>query len=258
MKNLLIITGLLILAACGSQEVPEKPLEKKKKKTEAPGKTSAGIERYIQTKLDLTTADKYDLVTYEQELTGDDSTDLIITVNLLDRALNEAVKLNREERMKEMGYMGYYNYVFFVDGETKEISEGFVVPSSPMYPLKVNFEKVLGTPKMDVTIDYRVRNMQRRKFLTVTNNQLVEVCQAVIFDGFGTSETVAYDIRYEEGTFNDFNDIVEYRAELDNRIIPNLDSTYYFDPAVIPTDNEVRRWHYSPGQGKYFLVQKDE
>lgn len=256
MKYWLIITSLLILVACDSEDSPKERSKTPEKEQEAPGKSEAGIERHIQSKLNLTAADKYDLITYQQELNGDDSIDLLITVNLLDRAINEAIAKDRVERMEEMGYMGYYNYVFFVDGATKEISDGVVIPSSPMYSLKVNFEQILGTPKMDFTLDYRVRNMQRRKFMTIENKEIAEVCQAVIFDGFGTSETVAYDIRYEEGTFNDFNDIVEYDAELDEQTIVNLDSTYYYEPAIVPTDVEVRRWHYSPGAGKYFLVQK--
>ena len=213
------------------------------------------IRRHVQNDLGLTAADKYELETYEKDLNGDDLPDLVITVNLLDRALNEANKSGRPDKAAELGYMGYYNYVFFMDGLSEEISDGVVVPSSPMYELKVDFVKILGTSNTDFTIDYRVRNMQRRKFFTVRSGKPIEVCQAVIFDGLGTPNTEAYDIRYEKGTVNNYNDIVEYEAKLEEIIIPNLDSTYYYEPIVTPTDKEIRRWHFSPTQYKYYIIQ---
>lgn len=225
-----------------NQEVKEIPVDQK-------------IRRHIQSDLNLTAADKYDMETYEEDLNGDDLPDLVITVNLLDRALNEANKSGKREKAAELGYMGYYNYVFFMDGLSEEISDGFVVPSSPLYKLKVDFVKVLGTSNMDFTIDYRVRNMQRRRFYTVRGGQPIEVCQAVIFDGLGTPNTEAYSIRFEKGTVNNFNDIVEYEAKLEDIIIPNLDSTYYYEPVITPTEMEVRRWHFSPSQYKYYMLQ---
>ena len=129
-------------------------------------------------------------------------------------------------------------------------------PLRPMYKLDIQFESILGTGQTDFYVDYRVRNMQRRKFYTVTNGKTKEICQAVIFDGLGTAQNVAYDIQLEPGTVNDFNDIVEYEAELEQIIIPNMDSTYAYQPTITPTRNEVRRWHFAPSQGKYFMVQK--
>ena len=125
-----------------------------------------------------------------------------------------------------------------------------------MFKLVVSFEKVLGTDRMDFYVDYRVRNMQRRKFFTISQGSPREVCQAVIFDRFGTENSVAYDIRIEEGTVNGYNDIVEYEAQLEDMIIPNLDSTYYYTPEIIPTEREFRRWHYSKSQRKYYMVRK--
>lgn len=256
MKYALIFTALIVLFGCGTGENSEAKTEKSKKEVAPSIDLEGKIKRHVQSQLNLTAADKFELSSYKRDLNGDDSLDYIVTVNLLDQAIKKAIADGKEDKMKEMGYMGYYNYIFFVDGATKEISGGTVIPSSPMYPLKVTFEKVLGSPNMDFTIDYRVRNMQRRKFFTIVQNQPREVCQAVIFDGLGTSKTVAYSIRYEEGTFNDFNDIVEYEAQLEDIIIPNLDSTYTYEPTITPKSNIIRRWHFSPAQGKYFLVQK--
>jgi len=46
------------------------------------------------------------------------------------------------------------------------------------------------------------------------------------------------------------------KAKLEDMIVTNLDSTYYYSPEVIPTDIEIRRWHYSPKSRKYFMVPK--
>lgn len=256
MKYWLIVSGLLLLTACADEKensVAVKP------------KSSGDVDSYdlktkvgltIKSQLNITAADKFDSTWHKQDLNGDGQDDYLITVNQLDRALNEAIAQKKVEKMKEVGYMGYFNHFFFVDGVTEKISDGIVVPSSPMFQLDVHFDKILGTDQMDFYVDYRVRNMQRRKFYTISKGVPREVCQSVVFDLFGTENAVAYDIRFEKGTFNDFNDIVEYEGKLENQIIPNLDSTYYYTPKVIPTDKEIRRWHYSPNYEKYFLIQQ--
>lgn len=257
MKYWLIFTGFIFLTACDQTEQkvtgPKPKADKKETKMDLKSKAA----QHIKGQLKLTGADKFDTTWYSHDITGDGTKDYIITVNLLDRALNEAIAQNKQEKMEEMGYMGYFNHFFFVDGATEEISDAVVVPSSPMYQLDVTFADVLGVGRTDFYVDYRVRNMQRRKFYTTRNNAMVkEVYQSVIFDGLGTEKTVAYDVRLEEGTLNDFNDIVEYEAKLEDTIIPNLDSTYSYTPTITPTDNEIRRWHYTPVQGKYFMVKK--
>ncbi|MCR9174075.1 MAG: hypothetical protein NXI10_16355 [bacterium] len=256
MKYWLIFTGLIFLAACSSEnndEVSEKPASDK---VDEPTDLRTKIDVKIKSQLKITAADKFDSTWYKRDLNGDGQDDYLITINQLDRALNEAIAEQKVEKMKEVGYMGYFNHFFFVDGITEHVSDGIVVPSSPMFPLKVTFEKVLGTDQMDFYVDYRVRNMQRRKFYTISQSNPREVCQAVIFDRFGTENSVAYDIRIEEGTLNSYNDIVEYQAQLEDMIVPNLDSTYYYSPKIIPTEKEVRRWHYSPSARKYFMVKK--
>ncbi len=256
MKYWLIFTGLIFLTACAdeNEETPSAKPKPDEEVTTTDLQTKVSV--HIKSQLRITAADKFDSTWYSMDLNGDGQNDYLITVNQLDRALNEAIEKNMQEKMQEIGYMGYYNHFFFVDGVTEEISDAVVVPSSPMFPLKVNFDKVLGTGQMDFYVDYRVRNMQRRNFFTISQGVPVEVCQSVIFDGFGTENTEAYDIRFEDGTVNDFNDIVEYEAQLEEMIVPNLDSTYYYSPTIIPSNKEIRRWHYSPSAKKYFVVQK--
>ena len=257
MKHLWIITALLGLVSCSEEKQEGIDLVKSKKQKVENLPTDQAIRRHVQNDLDLTAADNYGMEQYSKDLNGDDVEDLIITVNLLDRALNEAVKSGKQERAAEMGYMGYYNYIFFMDGATKKFSSGVVIPSSPMYQLKVSFTQVLGIGDSDFTVDYRVRNMQRRKFFTMEAGSPKEICQSVIFDGLGTSKTEAYDIRYEPGTFNDYNDIVEFEATLNDTIIGRIENTYEYEPIITPGNKEVRRWHYSPDLGKYYLIQMD-
>jgi len=209
MKYWLILTGLIFLTAC-ADEKEDIPTEKPKTGGEVEAtdlKTKVALK--IKGQLNITAADKFDSTWYTQDLNGDGQDDYIITVNQLDRALNEAIAKNKVDKMKEVGYMGYYNHFFFVDGLTEDVSEGIVVPSSPMFQLVLSFDKILGNGQMDFYIDYRVRNMQRRKFYTIQQNNPREVCQSVIFDQFGTENSIAYDVRIEQGSVNAFNDIVE-------------------------------------------------
>lgn len=257
MKHLWIIVVLLGLVSCSEEKQEGIDLEQSKKQKVENLPVDQAIRRHVQNELDLTAADNYEMDQFSKDLNGDDVEDLIITVNLLDRALNEAIKSGKQEKAAELGYMGYYNYIFFMDGATNKISSGVVIPSSPMYHVKINFVNILGVGNSDFTVDYRVRNMQRRKFFTLEGGKPREICQAVIFDGLGTPRTEAYDIRYEPGTFNDYNDIVEFEATLNDTIIGRIEDTYAYEPRITPGTKEVRRWHYSPDVGKYYLIQMD-
>ncbi len=252
MKHWMILIGIGLMMGCTSTPEEVKNGKTTDNQTKETISLEQKIQRHVQVQLNLTAADKYDLQQFTADLNEDDSSDVIITVNLLDRAIKESIKSGRPEKYAEMGFMGYYNYFFFMDGRTKEISKPVVVPSSPMYPLKISFTNILGTSATDFTVDYRVRNMQRRRFFTLQNGVPREVCQAVIFDGLGTPNNIAYDIQFEESDLTDFNDIVEYQAILEPIIIPNLDSSYYYEPKITPTTTEIRRWYYSPSQGKYY------
>lgn len=256
MKYWLILTGLIFLTACSSNETQEDVPKTPENKDVYTGDLRSKATTHIKSQLKLTAADKLDTAWYAHDITGDGTEDYIVTVNLLDRAINDAMAEGTTEKMQEIGYMGYFNHFFFIDGSTEKISNAVVVPSSPMFKLNVTFLPILGTGKTDFIVDYRVRNMQRRKFFSIIKGSTQEICQAVVFDGLGTSETVAYDIRMEPGTMNDFNDIVEYEAQLEDVIIPNIDSTYTYVPTITPGEKEVRRWHFSPGQRKYFMVSK--
>lgn len=240
------------MVGCSAESTPSEGVKTTDKQEDENLSMDQKVRRHIQSTLKLTAADPYELAQFSQDLNDDDSLDVIFTVNLMDRAIKESIQSGRPEKYVEMGYMGYYNYIFFMDGKTKELSEPIVVPSSPMFPLEIAFTKVLGTANTDFTVDYRVRNMQRRRFYTIENRKPREVCQAVIFDGLGTPKRVAFDIQFEESEVTAFNDIVEYEATLESTIIPNLDSTYTYIPKITPTNKEVRRWYYSPSQGKYF------
>lgn len=258
MKHWYLLFALFAAVSCTDSKKTESTTKPTENQPEETLSVDQKVRRHIQNKLKLTAADKYSVEQYKGEITGDDSVDVIITVNLMDRALNEAKESGREEKVKEMGYMGYYNYFFVMDGATKELSEAIVIPSSPMYHLNVAFTKVLGANKQDFTIDSRVRNMQRRHYYTMDGKKPLEICQSVIFDNLGTPNQVAYSVRYEPGTYNEYNDIVEYEGRMEDLIIPNIDSTYSYTPTIEPTDTEVRRWHYSPSRKKYFLIDANQ
>lgn len=256
MKHWILFIGLGVLISCSTDQ----PGTGNSKNTENQKVESLSVsekmDRHIKSDLKLNASDKYDVEIFESEISGDDSIDYIITVNLLDRALNEAIQSGKQAKMAEMGYMGYYNYIYYMDGATKKITPGIAIASSPMFPLEVEFTPILEDSRNDFTIDYRVRNMQRRKYFAIAGENPVEVCQAVIFDGLGTPEATAFDVRIEPGTVNSFQDIVEYEATLEAVTFESLKESYGFHPKITPGTVEVRRWHFSPQQGKYYIIQK--
>ena len=77
------------------------------------------ITRHIEANLSIPGTEKYSFNIFKNYLNNDDSLDYIITVNRLDFALDEAIKSNNVAKRAEMGYMGNYNYYFYMDGLTK-------------------------------------------------------------------------------------------------------------------------------------------
>src|SRR5690606_10100100 len=116
------------------------------------------IIRHIEGNLSIPRTEKYSYKIYKERLNDDDSLDYIITVNRLQKALDEAIESNNIAKRAEMGYMGNFNYFFYMDGLTKEITTAVAVPSSPYAELEVTFDHIKTEAYFDFMVDLRIRN----------------------------------------------------------------------------------------------------
>lgn len=68
------------------------------------------IVRHIEGNLSILGTEKYSYKIFSEHLNGDDSIDYVITVNMLERALEKAIESGKVAQRAEVGYMGKYNY----------------------------------------------------------------------------------------------------------------------------------------------------
>ena len=193
---------------------------------------------------------------YQENLDGDDSLDAIITVNLLDRAVDEAISSGKVAKRAAIGYMGNYNYIIYRDGFTGEFSSAMAIASSPKAKLKVSFEHVRSETQKDILVDSRVLNAGYRDYFTVTNGHPLRVNQVKLFDGMGTKEAIAFVVNYEPGMISAAKDIVVYDGIFSNPTFAQTDDVYSFEPKVTKTDVIHERWFFNPDDMKYYLKKE--
>lgn len=219
--------------------------------------TKTEIVRHIEAQLKILGNEKYSYEIYEAQLNIDDSLDKIVTVNLLDRAINEAIESGRVAKRAEVGYIGNYNYIFYIDGMNKAITSAIAVPSSPKAALKINFENIISDANKDFTIDLRIKNSCFRRFYMIENSVPIQVSETEIFTDYGTDNEKAFFVEYEPGTHSLAKNIVVYKGVAKEVTFGNPDEIYSTEIDIQPTKELVRRWYYSPKHQKYY-VKNDE
>ena len=210
------------------------------------------IVRHIESSLRIPRTEKYTYTVYKSNLNGDDSLDYVITVNRLEFALQEAIVSENVAKRAEMGYMGNYNYYFYMDGLSKDISTAIAVPSSPYAELEVTFQTIKTEAYNDFIIDFRIRNSKFRRFYTIINNIPRQTFEAKIFDGLGENSVEAYAIELVPGSFSLAKDILVYKANIENVTINSVNDVYSIQPKITSTGKLDRRWYFSDPKNKYF------
>lgn len=213
------------------------------------------IVRHIESVLEIPGTEDYDYAIYRDHLDGDDSVDIVVTVNLLQRAMDYAIERDIVQIKAEEGFMGNYNFIIYIDGATKTFATPLAVPSSPHAKLTLNFENIRSEAYKDIVIDYRIRNACFRRYFAITNGFAREMFDIKIFDGLGDVETEAYEIRYAPGTYSLAKDILVYKATLEDVTITDPKDVYSTNPEITPTGELERTWYYHGVQGKYFTQQ---
>ncbi len=214
------------------------------------------INKHIKSTLNITDTEKYTYEVFKGDCDGDDSLDIIVTVNLLDRAINQAIASGQLPKRAESGYIGLFNYFFYVDGFTRKFDPPKVIPSSPHAKLVLNFEQFRTANHMDFTIDYRIKDAGFRGYFTVSNGHPIQILQTPIFTGVGEKESEAFKVRYETGSYSTSKDIVVYKGSFENIVPKSEFEIYNFSPEIIGTEELERRWFFNENDFKYYTKKE--
>lgn len=256
MKYFWMLT-LVVLASCTDTEIPEEPNTfDPEAKVEDPMESMSkkeAIEYHIRRELSIPANEALDYEIFEANCDGDDSLDAIIAVNLLDRAVDEAIASKNVAKRASIGFMGNYNYIIYRDGFSGKLSAPKSVPSSPKAKLKVTFENIRTERQQDILVDYRILNAAYRNFYAISNGNLKLISQVKLFDALGTPEAVAFFIEYEPGMISSAKDIVSYAGKFENPSFTNPDDVYTYELKVTKTPVLKERWFYNPENMKYYL-----
>ncbi|MDG1148239.1 MAG: hypothetical protein P8N52_08050 [Crocinitomicaceae bacterium] len=210
------------------------------------------IVRQIEGNLSIPATEDYSYTIYSEELNGDDSLDYIVTVNRLDFALNKAIEKGNTAQRAEMGYIGKYNFIFYMDGASKKITQAIPVPSSPHGILEVSFENIKTEAYKDILVDFKIRNSKFRRYFSVTNKIPLQTFETLIFDGLGTDNNTAYHIEYGSGSYSLSKDILVYKADLEDIEFKHPNDIYSANPKISSTGELERLWFFNDYQNKYF------
>lgn len=227
----------------------------KKEETNTPKKSPTVEEmliRQAEGELGIPANEKYTSKIYSEELNGDDSLDYIFTVNRLDHALNKAIESGNVAQRAEMGYTGNYNYIFYMDGATKEISPAILVASSAHGQLEISFENVKTEAYKDILVDFRIRNSKFRRYLSVTNKIPRQTFEMIIFDHLGTPEAIGYSIDYGPGSYSLSKDILIYKAKIEPLEFNDPMEAFTANPMIESTGELERLWFFNDYQNKYY------
>ena len=250
MKYIYFSLALLLVFACSdeptdgmdetiNQEVVQETLEQK-------------MIRHVEGNLSILGTEKYTYKIFSEYLNGDDSIDYIITVNRLEKALDDAIESGKTVQRAEVGYVGNYNYFFYMDGASKTITTAIPVPSSPHAELSVSFANIRTEAYKDFMVDFRVRNSCFRRFFTVMKTIPAETFETKIFDFLGEENVEAYSIEFKEGSYSLAKDIYVYKAKIENITINSPNEVYAVQPKITPTDQLERKWFFNEQMNKYY------
>lgn len=259
MKCFWILT-LFVLAGCTQTEEPVVPNEFVDETDLVDPfeglSTKDAIELHIRRELAISVDEPIDYQIYRDHCDGDDSLDAVIAVNLLDRAVDEAIKSGKVAKKAAIGYMGNFNYIIYRDGLTGKLSSAMAIASSPKAKLKVTFENIRSTNQKDILVDYRILNAAFRNFFTVTNGHLIRINQVKLFDAIGDKDAVGYTLEYEPGLISNSKDIVAYKGTFENPTFASPDDVYTFEPEITKTSVVHEHWFFNPEDMKYYLKKQ--
>lgn len=247
LKFIILFLTCLSISGC-AEEVVEEEATKNNQKIEP---VEAIAKRFVESKLEILPSEKYTLEIFKSQLDGDNQEDAVITVNRYNFAVEKAAQSKNPGKVAEIGFMGPYNYMFYYDGATGTMSGPMEIPSTPISPLKITFEKIMSDAFSDIILSYRIRNSCFKNIYTVENKKPRIVFSWNVFDGFGTPEAKAVHFVYETNAVGLPKDIRIMKA---NIISGSGKQDYSIDePKLEKLNEEEYRFFYNQKEGKYAI-----
>lgn len=248
-----LLVGLLLFSC--QEEVEDAPQVIDELKANAELNKLSPTEYAIH-ELRIRTNEKYDLQTYKADCNADGVEDLVLTINLLERAMENSIQTGKTAKSAELGYLGEYNYFIYRDGKTKQYSSAIPIPSSAQAPVKVSFENVRSEFQKDILIDFRIQNACFRDYYTILDNTPRMILQLKIFDFLGTDHAEGFVVAYEPGTESISKDVVVYKGTFEQPDFQHPDDIYSFQPEITSTNSFERRWFFRNSDFKYYTTNK--
>lgn len=250
-KYYFLLLVLFLIQSCDDQSDDE-TTDNSKEKKEA---VESIAKRFVESKLEINPNEKYSLSIYKAHLDGDNQVDAIVAINRYQYAVERASQSKNPGKVAEIGYMGPYNYIFYYDGASGTITGPTEIPSTPIAPLKISFEKVMSDAYSDVIVSFRIRNSSFKHIYSIQNKKPRLVFGWKIFDGFGTPDSQACHLVYETKAISLPKDIRIMKA----KILPtNQKQNYDVDePEIEKLNEEEYRFFYNPKEGKYAIKRSD-
>jgi hypothetical protein len=255
MKNIFLLLIIVqTFVACNNEA--SKPIEKETKPETAAKKLSVEEQAkgHIMRALSIPANEKFTYTIYKEHLDGDDKIDAIITLNRFENAKSDAVKSPNPALYSKFGYMGYYNFIFYYDGELNLISPQIVIASNANVPLKVSFENVYSLAYKDAIVEYHVSNAGFREYFTIVNHTPKSYFKWKNFDGVLKGTQEAFTFGYSDGTMGPLKDILIYKANFQQPSAGTDPNTY--EPKLAASKELAYRFFYHTETDKYMTQNK--
>lgn len=255
MKNIFLLLIIVqTFVACNNEA--SKPIEKETKPETATKKLSVEeqAKTHIMRALSIPANEKFTYTIYKEHLDGDDKIDAIITLNRFENAKSDAVKSPNPALYSKFGYMGYYNFIFYYDGELNLISPQIVVASNANVPIKVSFENVYSLAYKDAIVEYHVSNAGFREYFTIVNHTPKSYFKWKNFDGILKGKQEAFTFGYSDGTMGPLKDILIYKANFQQPSAGTDPNTY--EPKLAASKELAYRFFYHTETDKYMTKNK--
>ena len=255
MKNIFLLLIIVqTFVACNNEA--NKPIEKETKPETATKKLSVEeqAKAHIMRALSIPANEKFTYTIYKEHLDGDDKIDAIITLNRFENAKSDAVKSPNPALYSKFGYMGYYNFIFYYDGELNLISPQIVIASNANVPLKVSFENVYSLAYKDAIVEYHVSNAGFREYFTIVNHTPKSYFKWKNFDGILKGKQEAFTFGYSDGTMGPLKDILIYKANFQQPSAGTDPNTY--EPKLAASKELAYRFFYHTETDKYMTKNK--
>lgn len=215
------------------------------------------LNRHVTGSLSIPAMEKFSMKQYKAHMNADNFEDVVITVNRMEFALENAKESSKPEIVEKMGYMGNYNYFVFYDGARDKFSVPIPIPSSPKRELDIKFENIMSEAYKTLTVEYRIKESAFRDYYEVANGGLAKIFQMKVFDYIGTATPEAFYTELDRGSISASKDILMYEGKIKDYDPKNIEDIYSYEPVIEKKDKLVYRWIYNPATMKYMTPNPD-